>query len=591
MTISKYSVSLAIGLTCLSATCADVRPNILFIIADDLNDYIGCMGGHPQAITPNLDRLARRGVLFSNAAANYPVCMPSRASMIYGLYPHTEQFFDVKSALFYQGPFVRDRLNSYIEFFKKADYAVYGAGKIYHNLTAPDGTWYDAAGKSIYSVPPNWGPYPGDGKMNATPIKPEIRQYFAQGPFAGMQNVWTLPSLSGSVFGHHPKLPANFNSGTSYASLDEIPKGNGCNGWYLYDKPYRYVNENDRDPMPDEMTVEFISGLIRKGFDRPFMISVGIGRPHTPLYTPKKYFDMYPLKTLQMPPGIKAGDISDIADDLGRNRNKPKIPYGSHGFEEYDLLNGYKDGEGLREFLQAYLASITFADAQVGKILDALETSPYADNTLVVFTGDNGYHIGEKEQVFKGSLWEESCRVPLIVAGPGVKVGGVCPHPVSLVDLYPTFLDYSGMTAHPNKEPGGPELDGYSLRPLLENPQGGWAGPDVSLSVLGNDVNHHYKTKPDKWAQHYAVRSERYRYIRTASGQEELYDVERDPHCWKNLAADPEMKPIKENLFRQMKELVDRRESYDISKCWKRPSKARADGGAVPVEWRIKEIK
>lgn len=301
------------------------------------------------------------------------------------------------------------------------------------------------------------------------------------------------------------------------------------------------------------------------------MISVGIVRPHTPLYTPKKYFDLYPLETLQMPPGIKAGDISDIAEDLGRNRNKLKIPYGDHGFREYDLLNGYKGGEGLKEFLQAYLASITFADAQVGKILDALDHSPYADNTLIIFTSDNGYHIGEKEQVFKGSLWEESCRVPLIIAGPGVKKGDICPHPVSLVDIYPTFLDYSGMTAHPNQELNGPELDGHSLKPLLENPQGGWNGPDVSLSVLGNDINHQYKIKPDKWAQHYSVRSERYRYIRTASGQEELYDCERDSHCWNNVADDPEMKPVKEKLFRQMKEIVDRREPYDISQCWRNP--------------------
>lgn len=571
----KYKSRLfAAGLAAAASTASfaaakESKPNILFIICDDLNDSIGCMGG--QSITPNLDRLARQGVLFENAAANYPLCGPSRASLIYGLYPHTEQNFSVKSALFYQGPFVRDRLNSYIDFFKKADYAVYGAGKIYHNLTAPAGTWYDDEGNSIYSVPPNWGPFPGNGEMPAAVIKPELRQYYAQGPFAAMQKVWTLPSLSTTPFDHHPKLPANFNSGTSYASLDEIPQGNGCNGWYLYDKPYRYKTGNDRDPLPDEMTADYISGLIKKGFDRPFMISVGIVRPHTPLYTPKKYFDMYPLKTLQMPPGIKKGDISDIAEDLGRNRNKPKLPWGNHGFEEYDLLNGYKNGLGLKEFLQAYLASITFADAQVGKILDTLDQSPYAKNTLIIVCSDNGYNIGEKEWVFKGSLWDQSCRVPLIAAGPGVTKGGICKHPVSLVDLYPTFLDYAGLPASPHKELGGPELDGTSLRSLLENPQGKWAGPDVSLSVLGNDINHHYKTKPDKWAQHYSVRSERYRYIRTASGQEELYDHESDPYEWNNLADNPEMKAIKEKLFQQMKELIDRREPYDISLCWRNP--------------------
>lgn len=568
---------LASALQCAVAQKEKEGPNILYIICDDLNDYIGVTGGHPQAITPNLDRLAQSGISFTNTACNYPVCMASRASMIYGLYPHTEQFFDVKSPLFHQGPYVRERLHSYIEYFKKSGYAVYGAGKIYHNLMAPEGTWSDDEGNSIYSVPPNWGPFPGDGKMNATltePAKEEYlakQQYFAHGEFEGMQSMWTLSSLDGTPFDNHPKLPEDFNSGTAYASLDEIPNSNGCDGWYLYDKPYRYNNEDDRDPMPDEMTAEFICGLIEKGFDRPFMLSVGIVRPHTPLYVPKKYMDLYPLETLQMPLGIKEGDISDIAEDLGRNRNKPKIPYGSHGFHEYDLLNGYKEGEGVREFLQAYLACITFVDEQVGKILEALESSPYADNTLIVFTSDNGYHIGEKEQVYKGSLWEESCRIPLIIAGPGIKAGEVCSLPVSLVDLYPTFLDYSGLSAHPNKELGGPELDGYSLRPLLENPQGVWDGPEVSLSALGSDANHHHKTKPDKHAQHYSVRSERYRYIRSASGQEELYDMKEDPHCWTNIAGDPEMKPMKENLFAQMMELIDRREPYEIFQCWMNP--------------------
>lgn len=566
---SMCVAGLAASTAITSALGNEERPNILFIIADDLNTLIGAMGG--PAITPNLDRLARQGMVFTNAACNYPVCQPSRASMIYGIYPHTGLSFDVKSPLFYQGPFVRQRLNSYIDFFKKSDYAVYGTGKIFHNLTAPAGTWYDKDGNSIYSVPPNWGPYPGDGSMPLVPIKPEQRQYFAQGPFADMKGVWELSSLIGTPFQRHPKLPANFNSGISYASLDEIPKGDGSDGWYLYDKPFRYVNEEDRDPLPDEMSAEYVSELIRKGFDRPFMISVGIGRPHTPLYTPKKYFDLYPISSIRKLPGIKSGDIAGIAEDLGRNRATPKTPYGNHGFIEYDLLNNYKRGKGLTEFLQAYLASITFADAQIGKILDALERSPYARNTLIVFTSDNGYHIGEKEQVFKGTLWEESSRIPLIIAGPGVKVGSVCSQPVALVDIYPTFLDYAGLTGNPHAELGGPELDGYSLRSLLENPQGEWDGPEVSLTALGTDANHQYQTLPDKWEQHYSVRSARYRYIRTAAGEEELYDIQRDPHCWNNLADKPEAKSIKEKLHEQMKHLIGRRPPYDVTLCWKNP--------------------
>ena len=163
VTITLLSV-LAFSISSLAQTAPE-KPNILFIICDDLNDFIGCYGGHPQAKTPNMDRLAERGVLFENAAVQIPVCLPSRSSMIYGLYPQKNQYFDTLTPLFIQGPYVKERLYSYIEFFKDHDYAVYGTGKVYHNLMAPKDTWVDKDGNSIYSVPPNWGPFPGNATM------------------------------------------------------------------------------------------------------------------------------------------------------------------------------------------------------------------------------------------------------------------------------------------------------------------------------------------------------------------------------------------------------------------------------------------
>ena len=573
-TIITFLSVIAFSIASLAQTSPE-KPNILFVICDDLNDFIGCYGGHPQAKTPNMDRLAKRGVLFENAAVQMPTCSPSRTSMIYGLYPQTNQYFDVLSPLIIQGPYIKERLYSYIEFFKDNDYAVYGTGKVYHNLMAPKDTWVDKEGNSIYSVPPNWGPFPGNAAMPKISLTKEGHEQYAKDPaFAGMTEMWSLSSTGHSLGKRHPNCPENYNHGTTYASLDQIPQGDGYDGWYSFDKPFRYVSEDDRDLMPDEMSAEYAAKLLKKDFDKPFQITVGFVRPHTPLYAPKKYFDMYPLETLKLSEGIKANDIDDICEDLGRNQAQPKIKSGSHGFKCYNTLMSNPNGQGLLEFTQAYLACVSYVDAQLGKVLDALDASPYVDNTLIIFTSDHGYHIGEKEQIFKGSLWEESLRVPFIVAGPGVKKGARCTQPISWIDIFPTMLDYAGFKGiNPNEKFDGPALDGFTIRPLLENPQGGWEGPDVSLSALGQSVTERSNTPRDRWDQHYSVRSERFRYIRTNSGQEELYDCESDPHCWKNIADNPEYEAIKKSLHAQMKEMVGKPAAFDVRKAWSKPNR------------------
>ena len=174
----------------------------------------------------------------------------------------------------------------------------------------------DKDGNSIYSVPPNWGPFPGNATMPKLSMTINGREQYTKDPaFAGMTEMWTLSSTANSIGKRHPNRPANYNHGTTYASLDEKPEGDGYDGWYLYDKPYRYVSEDDRDPMPDEMSAEYVSNLLKKDFDKPFQITVGFVRPHTPLYAPKKYFDLYPIETLKLSEGIKANDIDDICED------------------------------------------------------------------------------------------------------------------------------------------------------------------------------------------------------------------------------------------------------------------------------------
>ena len=201
-----------------------------------------------------------------------------------------------------------------------------------------------------------------------------------------------------------------------------------------------------------------------------------------------------------------------------------------------------------KRWIQAYLACVAFVDDQVGKVLAALEASPYAKNTIVIVTSDHGFHMGEKDYLFKDSAWEESCRVPLVVYAPGVTQPGTrCNHPVSLIDLYPTLIDLCGLSKNPNADTNGYPLDGHSIRPFLKNPhRGHWKGPPVALSVIGG------------WGRtlNFSVRSRDWRYVLCENGEEELYDHTSDPHEWTNLAKDPEYAQTKKKLQKQLLKLV-----------------------------------
>jgi arylsulfatase A-like enzyme len=213
----------------------------------------------------------------------------------------------------------------------------------------------------------------------------------------------------------------------------------------------------------------------------------------------------------------------------------------------------------LRPGMQAYLACVSFADAQIGRVLDALDQSQYADNTIVVVTSDHGFHMGEKDQIFKRTVWEESTRVPLIIRMPdGKNKGKESNHPAGLIDLYPTLVDLCGLTEDTYRE-GGMPLDGHSLRPFLNDPENGsWNGPDVALSVIeaGIPVEVNVPAKVDD--QHFTVRSKDWRYTLTRNGEEELYDHRKDPHEWNNLADDPAFSEMKETLNKSLLSLTGR---------------------------------
>jgi arylsulfatase A-like enzyme len=537
-------VGLLIGLTAGFAHAS--RPNVLLIICDDLNDSVEGLGGHPQARTPNMSRLVADGVRFTNAQCAAPLCGPSRASLLTGLSPVTTGYYGYNQGAnkWRQNPSLKNA-RTFLEHFKANGYDVLGTGKIFHNGQEDWNVWNKGDG---FGARPSFGPFPWDGKTDHPGAIPGI-----------------------NYMSSHPNLPEPLRSAVrwhSFGPLSDIPdwqpdsaKGiPGHKGWILYRKPFRYVSEEDRDLMPDELNAAWAADVLSRPHDRPFLLAVGFNRPHAPFYAPKKYFDMFPIGEVRLPPYLK-DDLNDCARALWDFPDRPSplgfLP-GKFGFHAFTLLQETGGESMWKRWIQAYLACVTYVDDQLGKILDALAKSPHADNTIVIFTSDHGYHMGEKDYIFKNSLWEESSRVPLIVVAPGVsRSNTACEHPISLMDMFPTLIDLCGLSSAPNEGGNGLQLDGHSIRPFLVDPDAGqWDGPSVALTAIaGRDVLE--INEPGKAARlHLSVRSERYRYILCNNGEEELYDHQNDPHEWRNLAGKPDHAAITNQLREQLERLA-----------------------------------
>ncbi|MCP5116063.1 MAG: sulfatase [bacterium] len=279
----------------------------------------------------------------------------------------------------------------------------------------------------------------------------------------------------------------------------------GRHGWFHW----QALDEPD-EKMSDHQVVDWAVGELGKRQEKPFFLAVGIFRPHMPWHVPRKYFDMYPLEGLKLPE-IQEGDLDD-----------------THGHDRRNWHQWVLENEQWPQALQSYLASTTFADAQIGRLVDALDVSAHAANTIVVLWSDHGMHIGEKENWEKFTLWEESTRVPLLFVAPGVTAaGGRSTRTVSLLDIYPTLAELCGL-----ERPA--QLEGTSLVPLLRDPAAERGEPAIT-TFRGN--NH-------------AVRTDRWRYIRYANGDEELYDHQRDPNEFTNLAGKPEHAELISELAR-----------------------------------------
>jgi choline-sulfatase len=427
------------------AEAASKKPNVLFLICDDLNCDLGCYG-HPMVKSPNIDRLAARGVKFENANCQYPLCGPSRASFMTGLYP--DQTLVHRNAVY-----IRTRVPDVVtmsQMFRRQGYRATRIGKIYH-----------------YGVPRHIGtgghddPYSWDFTIN-----PRGRDKEEE-------------SLIFSL------VPGQFGGTLSWLAAEG-------------------TDEEQTDGIAATEAIKLLGKYAAD--EKPFFLAVGLYRPHTPYVAPKRYFDMYPRERISVPQ-VPEGYVDSLPEPARKAVTRKK--------DQIDLPDNLA-----RKAIQAYYASITFADAQLGRVLDALDQSGLADNTIVLFTSDHGYHMGEHGHWQKTTLFENAARVPLIIATPGMKTAGASTQtPAEMVDFYPTLAELCGLEA--------PDyLSGVSLSPVLDDPEA-----TVRDSAL------------TQYATGYSIRTPRYRYNEWGAQGEtgvELYDHASDPGEMDNLAKRPE---------------------------------------------------
>ena len=465
-----HKVQYYIGLSLLIAlfSFGNEKPNVLMICIDDMNDWCGFLGGHPQALTPNMDRLAQQGVNFINAHCTAPGCSPSRNALMLGVEPHRSglyPFYNLNNI----EPNELDQFTTPLpKMFKDQGYITVGLTKVYHN---PDRSWRKDEQWDEYQ-------YYGNAKLNKIMDK-----------------------------GYHP-VPYNKRTVACPAS-----------------NPL----EDFQDYRSAQHAVDFLKGDHKK----PFFLAVGFILPHTSFIMPEENWDRFnfPIKS----PPIKPDDLVDIPL-VGRANAQiyVEIP-----------VRRDKAWESIR---RGYLASVNFTDDNVGRILDALNQSRYADNTIIVLWSDHGYHLGEKRSFSKFSLWNEATRTPFIIYDPQNHSGNgrKCKEPVGLINVYKTLSDLTGIDA--------PDyIDGKSLKPWLRNPSKVIEQPAMTTWGRGN----------------YTLRSKKWRYTRYFDGSEELYLQTKDPNEWYNLADNDDYQSIKSSFRKwlpkkEAPQVASGRELYNV---------------------------
>ncbi|MCB1206215.1 MAG: sulfatase [Verrucomicrobiae bacterium] len=446
------------------------KPNVLFIAIDDQNDWIGHLGGHPMAKTPNLDALAERGTSFLNAHCNAPLCNPSRTSLLIGLRPTTTGVYGL-SPWFRTVPGFEERV-SLPQHFAAHDYQTLAVGKIFHAGSGAPGAGGKGKGKAKGDAKKK-----GAGEQNAPGGKEELVEFQVRGPNPGIGSRPPKKLIPPTPMGDHPLM----DWGVWPPDNDDSQKG---------------------DYQVASWAVEHIEAMPE---GQPFFLAAGFFLPHVPCYATQKWFDLYPDDDSVLPV-IKRGDREDT----------PRFSWYLHWNLPEPRLKWVEEAGQWRNLVRSYLACTSFVDAQIGRIIEALEKEGMLENTIVVVWGDHGWHLGEKEITGKNTLWDRGTKVPLIFAGPGVTAGQRCTQPAELLDIYPTLVELAGLTPRS-------DLEGISLSPQLRDASMKRDRPAMTSHNQGN----------------HGVRSENWRYIHYADGSEELYDMKKDPHEWTNLAQDP----------------------------------------------------
>jgi arylsulfatase A-like enzyme len=489
-------------------------PNVVMISVDDLNDWIAPLGGYKGTIhTPNFDRLASKGTLFLNAHCPSPVCNPSRTSILLGLRPSTTGIYG--NSQWWRPTF--PHAVSMPSHFKNNGYITLGAGKVHHHNSGhnPPDQW-DAYRRQTYDEL-----WKKQNVMEATLRPPEER--------TPPPSEFPLNGLTEAALGNRrPVYPPSFDWGG--------------------------LNKTDEE-LGDGQVTRWAIDALGKSYEKPLFLAVGIFKPHVPWYAPKKYFDMYPLESIVLPE-VKADDLDDVPE-AGRKLN-------ASWRRDFDLV--VETGK-YREAVRAYVATITYVDALLGELLDAIEARPDADNTIILLWSDHGWHLGEKGQWHKFTLWERATRVPLIVSVPGLtKPGSRCAEPVNLIDLYPTLNELCGL-------PPRAELEGRSIAAQLKDPAARRDEPSLTTFLRGN----------------HAIRDRDWRYIRYADGSEELYDHRVDPNEWTNVAGQPAHAAVKRELARWLPKVeaadAPDRGAYDFdlaSYSWTPKANAATKPAATP---------
>lgn len=456
--LTRIQIWVVLFLASGTSTLAD-RPNVLFIVCDDLNTHVST-SGYPHIQTPAFERIAAAGMTFRRAYCQYPVCGPSRASFLHGLYPESTTILDNKSDI----REIRPGTVSMPQRFKESGYWTGSVGKIFHNGTDPDSTALD---QNMH--------FEDDELPMVTPI----RQKFE--------------AEHGSIAeGKARKLWREF-----YPTIARQTRGQS--------EGYGPTGLNDEQHADGKNAMQICEWLEGKSFgDQPFFLSCGIHKPHVPYLAPDKYFDMYPLASLQFNPA-----------SLEQWKGIPKIAQ-TKRYEAFGFEFGVENDSLRRKYTQAYHACISFIDAQIGTVLDALRRSGQWDNTIVVLTSDHGYMLGEKFMWGKVMLFEESVRVPMVIRVPGVTTAGSSSEGlVELVDLFPTLAELCKVTPPQ-------ELQGKSFAPMLRDAKADGKQMAYTVVVRGQELGK-------------AIRTNDWRYTRWSTG-EELYDATKDDQEQTNLA-------------------------------------------------------